>query len=324
MMNPELVESICKATNASSVAQWDSLQTLWSGYGQIYRVMLEDANVPSVIVKHVSPPKKANQPRGWNTDHSHQRKLHSYEVEACWYQDWSALVTNCRVAECYAVEATDHGIAFILEDLDASGFSGRWVSPSLPQIELGIRWLANFHVALLGKVPDGLWATGTYWHLETRPDELAAMNEADPLRKHASSIDQKLSQASFATIVHGDAKIANFCVANDGASVAAVDFQYVGGGCAMKDVVYFLGSCLTDTELEQYCITLLSSYFQECRFLWRDERSPDDFEEECRSLIPYAWADFQRFLVGWFPQHAKLTGYSDRMTRKAIASIEAA
>ena len=35
---------------------------------------------------------------------------------------------------------------------------------------------------------------------------------------------------------------------DEGARVAAVDFQYVGRGAAMKDVAYFVGSCLSGAE----------------------------------------------------------------------------
>ena len=59
----------------------------------------------------------------------------------------------------------------------------------------------------------------------------------------------RTGNCKFKTIVHGDAKLANFCFSHDLSNVAAVDFQYVGGGCGMKDVAYFLGSCLNDQEL---------------------------------------------------------------------------
>lgn len=85
---------------------------------------------------------------------------------------------------------------------------------------------------------DTLWKQGTYWHLSTRPEELAKMLDS-PLKQHASHIDEKLDECSFKTIVHGDAKLANFCFTKSGTKSAAVDFQYVGGGCGMKDVAYF-------------------------------------------------------------------------------------
>ena len=96
-----------------------------------------------------------------------------------------------------------------------------------------VSWLAGFHAQNLNADPAGLWESGTYWHLETRPDELKRLD--DPvLKQAASSIDQKLKDTKFQTLVHGDAKLANFCFSDDGNQVAAVDFQYVGGGCGMK------------------------------------------------------------------------------------------
>ena len=59
---------------------------------------------------------------------------------------------------------------------------------------------------------------------ETRPDEFDALPRNSVLRKHAAALDKRLQEAKHRTLVHGDAKLANFCFAKDG-KVAAVDFQ---------------------------------------------------------------------------------------------------
>ena len=59
-----------------------------------------------------------------------------------------------------------------------------------------------------------LWETGTYWHLETRPDELVKLQDKK-LKEFAPLIDSKLSSAKYQTLVHGDAKLANFCFSDD-------------------------------------------------------------------------------------------------------------
>ena len=79
----------------------------------------------------------------------------------------------------------------------------------------------------LGAEPQGLWPVGTFWHLATRPDELEEMDDLK-LKQAAPIIDSKLNNCQFKTIVHGDAKPANFCFGQKTNSVAAVDFQYVG------------------------------------------------------------------------------------------------
>mgnify|MGYP000093138504 CR=1 FL=1 len=82
----------------------------------------------------------------------------------------------------------------------------------------------------------------------------------DELRAAAPVLDARLNDCTFRTFVHGDAKVANFCFSDDG-RVAAVDFQYVGGGCGMKDVAYFIGSCLDESECERREASLLDAYF---------------------------------------------------------------
>ena len=212
----------------------------------------------------------------------------------------------------------------MLEDLDAAGFDKRYGRTDLDQVRLALRWLAEFHGGWMMEPAEGLWPIGTYWHLATRPDELAAMEPDQPLRLHAEAIDRRLSCCQYRTIVHGDAKVANFCFSESNDAVAAVDFQYVGGGCGMKDVAYFLGSCLSEGECELHADEMLETYFEALRTsIGRSERSLDAarIESEWRSMYPFAWADFNRFLLGWYPQHQKLHGYSRRMTDEALAML---
>ncbi|KAM9403970.1 uncharacterized protein pkdc [Salvelinus alpinus] len=98
----------------------------------------------------------------------------------------------------------------VLEDLDAVGFDQRRTSVRDAEMRACISWLAHFHGLFLGVVPEGLWPVGTYWHLETRPDELDAMDDSQ-LKATAWEIDRILNECRFKTIVLGDAKLANFC-----------------------------------------------------------------------------------------------------------------
>jgi len=177
--------------------------------------------------------------------------------------------------------------------------------------------LAQFHASYLGKVPEGLWQSGTYWHLETRPDELAVLAD-ESLKNAASKIDEKLNTCTYKTFVHGDAKLANFCFSEDG-QVAGVDFQYVGGGSGMKDVAYFIGSCLNENECERLEAQILDTYFEHLQSEMKEVNKA--LEKEWRSLYRVAWADFHRFLKGWSPGHWKINSYSERITAAVIKSL---
>jgi len=315
-------EQIAALTGCSSIEVGERVQSLWSGYGEIVRVRLDGA---PAIVKHVHPPRAGDHPRGWNTDRSHERKLYSYGVECAWYRDWSSRCgQSCRVPRTLGVTELDSGgWLFVLEDLDACGFSERRGRLDRPGVSLCLSWLAEFHATFLGETPGGLWKTGTYWHLATRPDELAEMAEGE-LKRAAAVVDAKLFAASYQTFVHGDAKVANFCFSRDGASVAAVDFQYVGGGCGMKDVAYLLGSCLDERECERSEDVYLEIYFTALRGALARHRpavDADDLEAQWRQLFPVAWTDFYRFLAGWSPGHPKMTPYSERLAREVLARL---
>ena len=106
--------------------------------------------------------------------------------------------------------------------------------------------------------------------------------------------------------------------------MAAVDFQYVGGGCGMKDLAYLVGGCLDSEACFGQEDRVLTLYFEQLGSeLDRRGVSLDRaaLEADWRRLYPYAWADFQRFLVGWSPGHWKISGYSEHMTRRALAAL---
>ena len=315
-MNEYFRSIILQKTGASSLFEKEVIQELWSGYGKIMRVGLENAAVESVVVKHVQLPKYANHPRGWNTDIGHQRKVKSYQVEATWYNKYSKN-SAARLPQCLAIETQNEEVLMILEDLNGAGYPLRKRSITWEEIAECLAWLAKFHASYLGKVPDGLWEVGTYWHLETRPQELAILKD-QRLKKAAPFIDKKLNTCTYKTFVHGDAKLANFCFAKNG-QVSGVDFQYVGGGCGMKDVAYFIGSCLNEKECERLESQILDTYFE---YLQSELTEKNEvLEIEWRSLYRVAWADFHRFLKGWSPSHWKLNSYSERVTAAVINNL---
>lgn len=322
--SPTIEQTILRTTSAERIGNVAEVQRLWSGYGRIARVHLHGGPHASVIVKHVRWPTATNHPRGWATDRSHQRKLRSYEVESTWYQTWASRCdSSCRVPACLAVEQAGDEVFLILEDLNASGFDRRRNTVSDRELRACLAWLANFHATFMGASPTGLWETGTYWHLATRPDELAALT--DPaLRDAAATLDARLNTTAYLTLVHGDAKLANFCFSSNGERVAAVDFQYVGGGCGMKDVAYFVSSCLDEHDSERREAEVLACYFTELGAALAQRDSGLDFaaiEAQWRALYPVAWTDFYRFLKGWSPGHYKLHRYSERLAREVLASL---
>lgn len=325
-MNHNFREVILQATGADSVFHIEDIQSLWSGYGKIMRYGLRGAERDRIVVKHVKLPDRQHHPRGWNTDRSHQRKIGSYQVETAWYRDWAqACDDRCRVPACLALESDADEFLMVFEDLDASGFPVRKKSVSLADMQLCLTWLAHFHATFLGETPRGLWPVGSYWHLATRPDELEALKDV-ALKRAAGEIDALLHAARFQTFIHGDAKLANFCFSQDGRQVAAVDFQYVGGGCGMKDVAYFIGSCLYEEDCERHEAALLDSYFSALGDALRSRDCLVDakaIEQEWRALYPVAWTDFHRFMKGWSPGHWKVHGYSERLARQVLAQLEA-
>ncbi|MDB4964248.1 MAG: hypothetical protein JWP01_4247 [Myxococcales bacterium] len=294
-----MLDWIADVTGARRARRGAALQSLWGGYGELFRVELDGGAAPTAVVKWVRPPAHAQ------ATVSDRRKRRSYDVEAAFYRDVAARCdASCRVAQLYGSRIVDGHWLFVLEDLDAAGFAVRHDEADSTALASCLAWLAAFHARFLGAPADGLWPTGTYWHLATRTDELVGIT--DPaLRGRAAWIDAQLSAARYQTILHGDPKEANFCFTADARDVAAVDFQYAGRGCAMKDLAYLLYG-RSDESADGIASHHLDTYFGALRAAL-SRRSPVEpidvaaLEAEWRALYPLARLDFCRFLAGWRP-----------------------
>jgi len=302
---------LIELTKATSCEEVEVIQSLWSGYGKISRYQLSYSYIKSVVVKQIQLQKPNSHPRGWLSDVGHQRKLKSYQVENSWYESWNHLCTNMSKTPHYIGSYEEEGrLYLVLEDLIVK-YPLVIKNVALEEIKLCLKWLANFHATFMMKEPDSLWKIGTYWHLDTRPDEWKQIDH-ETLKSKAKEIDAILNNCDYQTIIHGDAKLANFCFSKDKKQVAAVDFQYVGGGCGMKDVAYFLGSCMTSNELFKSEKELLDYYFKILREALKEnpEINLDKLEIEWRSMYKFAVTDFVRFMLGWMPDHQKINEYS--------------
>lgn len=340
----------------------ETIQALWSGYGELFRVTQNlKANPENQIdccVKFIQLEQVPSHPRGWQTDFGHQRKLISYQVESHWYaflnQEKQLAEQLPVVPRCIEIIDVENGRFIVMQDLKTLGLSAISATNDIDLVKKTIEWLASFHAyfmidckanktgldvcwfgektddVLVGlellktpfkNWPKGIWARGSYWHLATRPEELAAMVQS-PLKQNAKQLDATLRQCRFQTLIHGDAKLANFCYSTAPEyQVAAVDFQYIGVGCGMQDLAYFLGSVFDEAQLFHVADPLLDYYLDCITHNLRAEFSPEQIERlatEYRQLFPIAWADFDRFLAGWAAEHPKLNRFSAKQCNIAL------
>ena len=347
----EWLEALCnkKAHNISLI------QTLWSGYGECFRALLQynslsdqSLSIP-VVVKCTTPSNATNHPRGWNSDTGHQRKLRSFAIENAFYKQLQPFTsTKCYIPRHIASEAKNGNTILVMEDLTQAGFSHHATSLTVTQAETVLRWLACFHAQFVIKRSDishnkiNVWEHGTYWHLSTRMDEFNAMQECD-LKGKAHAVSEKLDECEYQTLVHGDAKVANFCFTSCFEHCAAVDFQYVGYGVGIKDVAYFLGSALSTSEQSEFLSYFLSIYFEALKDALRfrntqliDSNNAEDapypfaflseddiatLEIQWRNLFSFACADFHRFLSGWSPTHWKIDTLLQQQTQHALSLL---
>lgn len=306
------------------LTNFEEIQSLWNGYGTCCRFYSPAAN-QHLVAKVIMPRPDASHPRGWQTSHSHQRKLYSYNVESHFYHHYQPLLDkNCYAPSLIAHESFNEQQLLILEDLSATGYAKTMSQLSPEQCLIVLRWLAHFHARFMQTKDNVLWRSGSYWHLSTRHQEWQAMEDGE-LKRQAEAIDNYLDRCAYKTLLHGDAKVANFCFRNDLQDCAAVDFQYTGQGIGVIDVAYFLGSALSESALISHTETCLDYYFS----CLREALSASGYKDRADAIVaewqnayPIACADFCRFLTGWSPQHAKLNRDLRNRTHQALQLLQ--
>lgn len=295
-----LKKFILESTLANEILSVTKIQTLWRGYGEILKVKLKGENIYTVIVKNIVFPDSKNLSK--NDYFSHQRKYKSYEVEINWYKYYQDhYYPDFKYPKCIGIQKNEKYFLLILEDMDNLGYTKRLNILNNEQVLVCLKWLANFHGYFIDIQSKYLWDIGTYWHLDTRPEEFNRMKPTK-LKENAKDIDTILNSCKYKTLVHGDAKTENFCFSDDITSVCAVDFQYVGNGCGMKDVIYLFESALTTKQLNDLETSLIDYYFKELKLACDKFNKKIDFfelENEWRKLYPLCKSDFYRFLEGW-------------------------
>ena len=309
-----MIDWILSQTGARRIRDITLVQQLWNGYGELLRVHLEGAEAGSVILKKVVPPPGANQSL------SDLRKKRSYQVEQNWYRTGAGRCDeSCRVARFLGYKTEGKGSLLLLEDLSDSGYlPDRQPSPN--RVRTGLSWFAAFHARFLGQIPEGLWEQGSYWHLGTRSEEWERMPQGR-LKDNAALLDQALRSSRFKTLLHGDPKPANFCW-DSSDRPAAVDFQYTGAGCGIRDVILFLDRGLGRQRCREDEDNWLDFYFERLNDALERNGSPVDrqaLEADWRPRFSIAWSDYARFYLGWAGSYT-LDAYSEELLDRAVTT----
>ncbi|MCG7534012.1 ecdysteroid 22-kinase family protein [Pseudoalteromonas sp. OOF1S-7] len=284
-------------------------QVLWSGCGHIYKFTYQDT---LLVAKVATVPEQLAHPHITQSQHSLRRKYHSYQKELNFYQhraQW--YIDACPMPEVVVLAEQNAVFIVVFKDFESQGYHN--VSNATPEhVAQMLEWLARFHaIGLVRPVLTETEVQGNYWHLDTRPDEFARM-ATGKLKQCASAINQRLMACPFQTLIHGDAKLANFALSSQGVGVLGYDFQHIGKGVGVSDVMLLLTSLYCSRELQANVQICLDGYFahlaQALAGHWPVTKIIA-LEKSWRALWPFVWADFQRFLLGWKPDHQKLTPY---------------
>lgn len=280
--------------NAKGKVHVKTVCRLWAGMGHVYELSFGSNSRNSTqkfIVKCVDPgPSQVDSIGG-------RRKAASYQVEANFYENYANdLIDNhdLPLPRPHHVEHNGNQTIICMSKLEQDNARHHGTTNNVD--EQVIKWLARLHASTWESNAEGLQPIGSYWYLDTRPDEHADMPRTGwqgRLKRAARAIDGRLQRDSMQCIIHGDAKEANILWTDHG-EVAMCDFQYCGKGPPTRDLAYFLCSS-TNAQDEE---ALLKVYYDELIELLPNTATRPSFEQLQESL-ELACCDYARFMSGW-------------------------
>jgi len=295
---------------------------------QSLQLHLEDNSVTRVVTKETHL-----RPESFKDAEHFNRTKTAYEVEIAFYHylmDQDLPPLKARVPEMLYSELHLDSFFLVLEDLRGGegldkprGCQKQELNSE--ETKLALDWLASFHTSFLGvqNLPDVLWPKGTYWSLEKRKTEFERMtlewnrtcesfrdvyptiftspkikDLAFRLQCIAADLDMLLKPTDeYKTLVHGDFKTANLFFSSQG--VAACDFQWIGEGLGVKDLIYLLYSSVSPhtvlTQEDEFLQYYYNAFVASSGDPLMDKTYPwDDFKRDAE----FAFLDYVRFLIG--------------------------
>jgi hypothetical protein len=291
--------------DVTSIQSQTQIATLWAGMGSIVHLQCKDASggTKTLIAKHI----KCSSPRSFGD----KRKRDSYHVEASFYGSEYNKELSERHICCRGLHTEDDGngeITILMTPLPNS--TVHYMKDDVAKA--AVRSVSLLHSYFWGNekaeaaVEAGLAAQGTYWYLDTRPDEYESMNKyglSGKLRKAARVIDEALKSHQYQTICHGDLKACNMSISESSSYVTFIDFQYMGKACPAKDLAYLFccGMDIDDDLEERQERGMLELYIQEltANGIGKDGKTLVPTLNELTEALDLAYCDLYRWMLGW-------------------------
>eukprot|EP00890_Picochlorum_soloecismus_P006737 jgi/Picsp_1/889/NSC_04376-R1_conserved domain len=297
---------------------------LWKGYGEIMTVQATDCNGTEshLVIKQVHIPGQSDEELG----EDHLRKVRSYSVESVFYREMSdrmnsrgVIVPTVRLitGELDTSRSTNFKdgmrMSIVMDDLRTQGYcyERKGNQLSLEEGKAVLSWLAKFHAVnwqsmhtSSSAVQEGLWPEATFWQLDSRSEEFKAIDvDWIELKYLAKDIHDALRGSKYRTIIHGDAKAANFFFiqrerGQDVDRIAGYDFQYCGFGDAMRDVAYFLSCSIKPGVLYAHERNLLEYYHSQLVANLTEEQAHGYSLDALQNSYKLCLVDLARFMAG--------------------------
>ncbi|VEU36399.1 unnamed protein product [Pseudo-nitzschia multistriata] len=299
---------LCKLADSgvASVTSQARVANLWAGMGSIIRLECSGGSQKSIIAKRIRCPCDPSSI-------GDQRKAASYRVEASFYASKYCRELSEEGICCEGLHTEDDGkgsITILMRPLPNETLS--YMEGKVA--EAAVRSVAKLHAYFWGSErareaveETGLAEQGTYWYLDTRPDEYDRMDGnrglSARLKRAAHGIDAALKEHEYQTICHGDLKACNMSLSRNPDFVTLVDFQYLGKACPAKDLAYlFVCGIDVDDDFEaRREDELLRLYIEElaANGVGDDADAPLPTMEKLKEALDLSYCDLYRWMLGW-------------------------